>query len=45
MEVMKVDVDVEEMSHEYLTRATFEKQLTALHAVCLIIFLSGMCLF
>ena len=30
---------------EYLTRATFEKQLTALHVVRIIIFLSGMCLF
>ena len=30
---------------EYLTRATFEKQLTALHVVRIIIFLSGVCLF
>ena len=30
---------------EYLTRATFEKQLTALHVVRIIIFLSSMCLF
>ena len=30
---------------EYLTRATFEKQLTALHVVRIIIFLSDMCLF
>ena len=30
---------------EYLTRATFEKQLTALHVVRIVIFLSGMCLF
>ena len=30
---------------EYLTRATFAKQLTALHVVRPIIFLSGVCLF
>ena len=30
---------------EYLTRATFEKQLTTLHVVRILIFLSGMCLF
>ena len=30
---------------EYLTRTTFEKQLTVLHVVRIIIFLSGMCLF
>ena len=30
---------------EYSTRATLEKQLTALHVVRVIIFLSGMCLF
>ena len=30
---------------EYLTHATFEKQLTALHMGCIIIFLSSMCLF
>ena len=30
---------------EYLTRAIFEKQLTALHVVRINIFLSGMCLF
>ena len=29
----------------YITRATFEKQLTALHVVRISIFLSGMCLF
>ena len=37
---MKVDVTI-----EYQTRATFKKQLTALHVVRDIIFLSGMCLF
>ena len=30
---------------EYLTRATFEKQLTAFHVVLIIIFLSSVCLF
>ena len=30
---------------KYITRATFEKQLTAFHVVRIIIFLSGMCLF
>ena len=30
---------------DYLTRAIFEKELTALHVVRIIIFLSGMCLF
>ena len=30
---------------EYLTRVTFKKQLTALHVVRIIIFLSGRCLF
>ena len=30
---------------EYITCATFEKQLTAFHVVRIIIFLSGMCLF
>ena len=34
-----------DVSIEYLTRTTFEKQLTALHVVRIIIFLSGMCLF
>ena len=41
--VKKVDVDVNEMS--LLTPATFEKQLSALHVVRIIIFLSCMCLF
>ena len=44
--VIKVDVDVKrDVTIEYLTRAIFEKQSTALQVVRIIIFLSGMCLF
>ena len=43
---IKVDVKCKwDVTIEYLTRATFEKQLTALHVVRVIIFFSGMCLF
>ena len=44
--VIKVDIDGNEMSTiKYLIRATFEKQVTALHVARVINFLSGMFLF
>ena len=39
------DVDVNGVATKYLRRAIFEKQLTGLHVVRIIIFLSDMCLF
>ena len=37
------DVDVNGVATKYLRRAIFEKQLTGLHVVRIIIFLSDMC--
>ena len=46
--VIKVDVNEDrckrDVTIEYLTCAAFEKHLTALHVVRIIIFLGGMCL-
>ena len=43
--VIKVGRFKRDVTIEYLTRATLETQLTALNAVRIIIFFSGMCLF